>query len=91
MATFSYILCVCYDISEKNEFLFIFGTVIRYHELLMHVKYPLAQCQNVTCMSIIAYILYVCSDISEMNQWMFGYSDQPSQRLCAKIGYICLS
>ena len=44
MATFSYILCVCY-MSEKNWLvLFIFGTVIKYHMLPMHVKYHLALC-----------------------------------------------
>ena len=46
IVTLSYILCICCDISEKNWLmLFIFGTVIGYHVLLMHVSYHLALCQ----------------------------------------------
>ena len=44
---------LCCDISEKNGFiLFIFGTVINYNRDLMHIKYTLMLCQNVTFMSI---------------------------------------
>ena len=40
------LLCVCFDISEKNVLnLFKCGTVIRCHTLLMLVKLHLALCQ----------------------------------------------
>ena len=44
MTTFKkYILCIWCDILKKNGLnLFIFGTVIRYHVLLMHVKWHLS-------------------------------------------------
>ena len=43
---FFIIFSVCCDVSEKNVvILFIFGTVIRYHLLLLHVKYHLTLCQ----------------------------------------------
>ena len=58
---------VCSDISEKNGLiLLIFGTVINnnspgHNSDLMHVKYPLALCQNVAF-----YVNYI---INCKNQW----------------------
>ena len=53
MITFLYTLCIWCNISEKHMLnLFIFGTVIRYHVLLMHVKCNLAICQNLSTLTI---------------------------------------
>ena len=64
MATFSYILCICCDISEKNGILVIFVTVSRYHVLTTHVKYHLALCQIWVIMPIVFFNCVWC-DILE--------------------------
>ena len=63
-------------ISQKKNglILFIFGAVINHNMNLMHIKYTMTLCQNVSFVSIISYILYVCSDISEMNPWILFVS-----------------
>ena len=68
---FSYIVSVCCDISATNVviFLFIFGTVIRYHVLLMIVKQHLAMCQIEVIMATFYYILCICCAISKTN-WL---------------------
>ena len=61
MATFSYILCTC-TILEKNGlilFIHLFGTLIRYHMLLMGVKQHLATCQIWVIMAIF-FLNYIC-------------------------------
>ena len=61
--------CVCCDLTEEYV----------HNRGLMHVKYILALCQNVTLKPIISEIMCVCSDISKIEGDFvhIRYSDQP--------------
>ena len=81
MVTFSYMLCFWYDSSEKNGLiLFIFGTVIRYYVLLMHVNYHLALCQ---IWVILAFMFVAISQKRMGYLFHIWYSNQPLEGLDA--------
>ena len=81
MATVSYILCTdsCCDISEKNGLiLFIFGSVIKYHVLLLHVKYYLAVSHILAIISIfLLHFMVLISHKRTVNCVHIWYSNQP--------------
>ena len=93
MATFSYILCICCDLSQKNGLiLFIFGTLIGYHVLLMHIKYNL-DLPNLSNYTNMFLKLYVYCDISEKNRlilFIFGYVPKCSIYVHYIISFVCL-
>ena len=98
------ILCVCYDISEKNKLtLFIFGTVINHKKCLMHIyNNVLSLCAKMQHLCSLFHYFCISVVISRvMNEQILVILDSVSNNhrclrhinilwFCTQIGYLYL-